>query len=104
MKSAISLPQQLDHYKDYISRIQEIATSNNNANASSIISNGIYIVSAGSSDFIQNYYINPLLYKDQSPDDFSDLLILSYSSFIQVIVPYYLFACLNHALMKNPID
>ncbi|XP_010493379.1 PREDICTED: GDSL esterase/lipase At5g22810 [Camelina sativa] len=81
--SAISLPQQLEHYKDYISRIQEIAVSNNNANASAIISDGIYIVSAGSSDFIQNYYINPLLYKVQSPDDFSDYLILSYSSFIQ---------------------
>lgn len=84
MKSAISLPQQLEHYKDYISRIQEIATSSN-ANATSIISDGIYVVSAGSSDVIQNYYINPLLYKVQSPDDFSDLLILSYSNFIQVI-------------------
>ncbi|KAG5408895.1 hypothetical protein IGI04_005214 [Brassica rapa subsp. trilocularis] len=61
--SAISLPQQLEHYKDYINRIQEIATSNN-ANATSIISDGIYVVSAGSSDFIQNYYINPLLYKN----------------------------------------
>ncbi|WZY75371.1 hypothetical protein YC2023_021755 [Brassica napus] len=80
--SAISLPQQLEHYKDYINRIQEIATSNN-ANATSIISDGIYVVSAGSSDFIQNYYINPLLYKVQSPDEFSDLLILSYSNFIQ---------------------
>lgn len=90
MKSAISLAQQLEHYKDYISRIQEIAASNN-AKATSIISNGIYIVSAGSSDFIQNYYINPLLYKDQSPDEFSDLLILSYSSFIQVIFLHFLF-------------
>ena len=93
MKSAISLPQQLEHYKDYISRIQEIAASSN-ANATSIISDGIYVVSAGSSDFIQNYYINPLLYKVQSPDDFSDLLILSYSNFIQVIYklpPYHHF-------------
>ncbi|CAH8296609.1 unnamed protein product [Eruca vesicaria subsp. sativa] len=66
-----------------ISRIQEIATSSN-ANATSIISDAIYVISAGSSDFIHNYYINPdLLYKVQSPDDFSDLLILSYSNFIQ---------------------
>ncbi|CAN8252607.1 unnamed protein product [Cochlearia groenlandica] len=80
--SAISLPQQLEHYKDYISQIQEIAISNN-ANATSIISDGIYVVSAGSSDFIQNYYINPLFYKVQTPDEFSDLLILSFSNFIQ---------------------
>ncbi|CAA7027722.1 unnamed protein product [Microthlaspi erraticum] len=83
--SAISLPQQLEHYKDYITRVQEIASSNksSNVNVTSIISDGIYVVSAGSSDFIQNYYINPLLNKYQSPDDFSDHLILSYSSFIQ---------------------
>lgn len=102
LKSAISLPQQLEHYKDYISRIQEIATSNNNANASSIISSGIYIVSAGSSDFIQNYYINPLLYKVQSPDDFSDLLILSYSSFIQV--HFSPFICLFKSCLNGISD
>lgn len=110
MKSAISLPQQLEHYKDYINRIQEIATSNN-ANATSIISDGIYVVSAGSSDFIQNYYINPLLYKVQSPDEFSDLLILSYSNFIQVTVillnllSFYLFFSLNTrrpVILSNP--
>ncbi|VVB16801.1 unnamed protein product [Arabis nemorensis] len=81
--SAISLPQQLEHYKDYTNRIQEMSISNNTIDVTSIISDGIYIVSAGSSDFIQNYYINPLLYKVQSPDDFSDQLILSYSNFIQ---------------------
>ncbi|KAG7035968.1 GDSL esterase/lipase, partial [Cucurbita argyrosperma subsp. argyrosperma] len=32
-------------------------------NASAIISGAIYLVSAGSNDFLQNYYVNPLVYK-----------------------------------------
>lgn len=41
----------------------------------SIISGAIYLISAGSSDFIQNYHINPLLYKVYSADQFSDILM-----------------------------
>lgn len=53
------------------------------SNASSIISGAIYLVSAGNSDFIQNYYINPLLYKVYTADQFSDILMQCYSNFIQ---------------------
>lgn len=53
------------------------------SNASSIISGAIYLISAGSSDFVQNYYINPLLYKVYTADQFSDILIQCYASFIQ---------------------
>lgn len=55
------------------------------ANASSIISGGVYLISAGSSDFVQNYYINPLLYKKYTSDQFADILIQSYATFIQVL-------------------
>lgn len=61
------------------------------ANASSIVSDAIYLVSAGSSDFVQNYYINPLLYKVYTADQFSDIVMQDYIVFIQV--------CLN--LMFN---
>ena len=54
------------------------------SNASSIISGAIYLISAGSSDFVQNYYIDPFLYKAYTPDQFSDILIQSYTDFIQV--------------------
>lgn len=57
------------------------------ANASSIISGAIYLISAGSSDFVQNYYINPLLYKVYTPDQFSNILINSFANFIQVSSP-----------------
>ncbi|WCJ19757.1 GDSL-like Lipase/Acylhydrolase family protein [Euphorbia peplus] len=79
---AISLTKQLQYYKDYQKKILEIAAESN-ANVSSIISDSVYLISAGASDFVQNYYINPLLYKKYTPDQFSDILIHSYKIFIQ---------------------
>nr|DAD48726.1 TPA_asm: hypothetical protein HUJ06_018663 [Nelumbo nucifera] len=77
---AIPLTQQLEYYKEYQKKVANIAGK---SNASSIFSGAIYLVSAGSSDFVQNYYINPLLYKVYTPDQFSDLLMQYFSSFIQ---------------------
>ncbi|PSR89900.1 GDSL esterase/lipase [Actinidia chinensis var. chinensis] len=76
----IPLSKQLAYYKEYQTKLVGIAGK---ANASSIISGSVYFISAGSSDFVQNYYINPLLYKVYTPDQFSDILIQSYATFIQ---------------------
>lgn len=76
----LSLPQQLVHYIEYQKKLELIAGQ---SNASTIISGGVYMLSAGSSDFLQNYYINPLLYKVYTPDQFSNILLKSYTNFIQ---------------------
>ncbi|XP_077225629.1 GDSL esterase/lipase APG-like [Tasmannia lanceolata] len=76
---ALSLPQQLEYFKEYKSKLANLAGS---SKASSIISGALYILSAGSSDFVQNYYIDPFLYKVYSPDEFSNILIQRFSSFI----------------------
>jgi phospholipase/lecithinase/hemolysin len=54
-------------------------------NASSIISSSVYFISGGSSDFLQNYYLDPVLYKVYSPDEFSDMLIESFIEFVHEI-------------------
>nr|AFK39647.1 unknown [Lotus japonicus] len=77
---AIPLSQQLEHYKESQNILVGVAGK---SNTSSIISGAIYLISAGSSDFVQNYYINPLLYKVYTADQFSDILIQCYASFIQ---------------------
>lgn len=79
---AIPLTQQLEYYKEYQSKLAQVAGAKQ---ASSIISGAIYIVSTGSSDFIQNYYVNPYLYKVYSPDEFSSVLVESFSDFVQNI-------------------
>ncbi|KAK4369519.1 hypothetical protein RND71_013311 [Anisodus tanguticus] len=76
---AISLSKQVAYYKEYQKKLVVIAGK---VNATSIINGSIHLVSAGSSDFVQNYYINPLLYKAYTPDEFSNILIKSYIKFI----------------------
>ncbi|KAJ6922783.1 hypothetical protein NC652_016439 [Populus alba x Populus x berolinensis] len=78
--SAISLTRQLSYYRDYQMKVVNMAGQ---ARANDIFSGAIHLLSAGSSDFIQNYYINPVLRGLYSVDRFSDLLMSSYSSFIQ---------------------
>ncbi|KAK8940024.1 GDSL esterase/lipase APG [Platanthera guangdongensis] len=76
---AISLPQQLEYYKEYQSKLASVAGS---TKAASIISEALYILSTGSGDFVQNYYINPYLNKLYSPDEFSSILVGSFTNFV----------------------
>lgn len=77
--NTISLNKQLEHYMDYQKKLVEIAGQDN---ATTIITGGIYIISAGSSDFLQNYYINPLLYKLYTPEEFSNILVQQFADFV----------------------
>ncbi|KAB1221219.1 hypothetical protein CJ030_MR2G020383 [Morella rubra] len=77
---AIPLTQQLNNYKNYQTKVVQMV---GRAKANAIFSGAIHLLSAGSSDFIQNYYINPLLNIAYSPDQFSDILMRSYTAFIQ---------------------
>ncbi|KAL2937540.1 hypothetical protein RDABS01_020989 [Bienertia sinuspersici] len=76
----IPLSQQLEHYMDYQKKLESIAGK---TNATSIIKDGVYLISAGSSDFIQNYYINPLLYKLYSPEAFSNVLVQQFAELVR---------------------
>ncbi|KAL5976659.1 hypothetical protein ACLOJK_020992 [Asimina triloba] len=78
---AISLSQQLEYYKEYQTKLAKVAGSKK---AASILSEALYILSAGSSDFVQNYYINPYLYKFYTADEFSTQLVQIFSNFVQV--------------------
>ncbi|TYH32303.1 hypothetical protein ES288_A01G242100v1 [Gossypium darwinii] len=77
---AITLTQQLNYYREYQAKLVNMA---GNDGASNIVSGAIHLLSAGSSDYIQNYYINPLVNRIYTPDQFSDILIRSYTTFIQ---------------------
>lgn len=77
---AIPLTQQLNYYKEYQNKVVSMVGKEK---ANAVFSGGVHLLSAGSSDFIQNYYINPLLNRVYSPYRFSDMLMRSYSSFVQ---------------------
>ncbi|XP_071711432.1 GDSL esterase/lipase At5g22810-like [Rutidosis leptorrhynchoides] len=78
--NTIPLSKQLGYYKKYQKKLVGIAGK---SNATSIITGSVYFISSGSSDFVQNYYVNPLLYKVYTPYQFADILIQDYSHFIQ---------------------
>ncbi|KAL9463554.1 hypothetical protein AB3S75_001376 [Citrus x aurantiifolia] len=80
LNHAISLTQQLQYYREYQSKLAKVAGSKQSA---SIIKDAIYIVGAGSGDFLQNYYVNPLLNKVYTPEQYSSMLVNIFSSFIK---------------------
>ncbi|XP_047341270.1 GDSL esterase/lipase APG-like [Impatiens glandulifera] len=80
LNNAITIYEQLDLYKEYMEKLIEVS---GDEKAISIIKDGLYIVSFGSSDFLQNYYINPLLNQLYSPDQYGSYLINIFSDFIQ---------------------
>ncbi|XP_021743180.1 GDSL esterase/lipase At5g03820-like [Chenopodium quinoa] len=79
---AISLTQQLGYYKDYQSKVTKMVGSEK---AKGMFSGGIHILSAGNSDYLQNYYINPYIYRQYTPDQFADILMTSFANFVQTL-------------------
>ncbi|CAL0326035.1 unnamed protein product [Lupinus luteus] len=80
LNHAIPLSQQLDYFKEYQSKLAQVAGSNK---SESIIKDALYLLSAGSSDFVQNYYVNLLINQAFTPDQYSTYLVGSFTSFIK---------------------
>ncbi|KAL2925024.1 GDSL esterase/lipase APG [Bienertia sinuspersici] len=72
LSHAIPLSQQLAYYKEYQGKLAKVAGS---SKAKSIIKDALYIVGFGSSDFVQNYYVNPFINKLYTPDQYSSYLV-----------------------------
>ncbi|XP_004510325.1 GDSL esterase/lipase APG [Cicer arietinum] len=80
LNHALPLSQQLEYYKEYQSKLAKVAGSKK---AASIIKDALYLLSAGSSDFVQNYYVNPWINKVLTVDQYSSYLLDSFSSFVK---------------------
>ncbi|XP_073157714.1 GDSL esterase/lipase At5g03820-like [Henckelia pumila] len=76
----MTLSQQLANYKEWQRNVVNLVGTDK---ANDTFSKGIHLLSAGTSDFIQNYYINPILNIVYTTDQFSNKLMNYYSSFIQ---------------------
>ncbi|CAN8259111.1 unnamed protein product [Cochlearia groenlandica] len=82
LSHVIPLYQQVEYFKEYKSKIIKVAGSKQ---SDTIIKGAIYLLSAGSSDFVQNYYVNPLLYKVYTVDQYGSYLIDNFSTFIKQV-------------------
>ncbi|KAL4332816.1 hypothetical protein GQ457_07G031510 [Hibiscus cannabinus] len=82
MNHAITLTQQVEYFKEYKTKLAKVAGSSKSA---SIIKDALYVLSAGSGDFLQNYYVNPLLNHAYTPDQYGSFLIDAFKSFVKNI-------------------
>lgn len=78
---ALSLAKQLEYYKEYRTKLARVAGKRK---AAGILSGAVYLMSFGNGDFFQNYYINSSLRRLYSQDQFSQLLIRRFASFVKV--------------------
>ena len=72
MQNVIPLSRQLEYFKEHQIKLAEVTES---SQARSVISDALYILCAASNDFGQNYYINPLLFKRLTVEQFYDLIV-----------------------------
>lgn len=56
---------------------------------------------AGSSDFLQNYYVNPYINKLYTPDQYGSYLVSIFTSFIKVYMYEYLCVILNSQIFVS---
>nr|ACJ84797.1 unknown [Medicago truncatula]AFK43797.1 unknown [Medicago truncatula] len=80
LNHAIPLSQQLEYFKEYQGKLAQVAGSKK---AASIIKDSLYVLSAGSSDFVQNYYTNPWINQAITVDQYSSYLLDSFTNFIK---------------------
>ncbi|KAF4376762.1 hypothetical protein F8388_025633 [Cannabis sativa] len=78
---SLSLNKQLEYYKEFQAKVVGMVGE---ANASSIFSGGLYVISAGTSDFIQNYYISPVLQITYpTVNQYFNILLRNYEQFVE---------------------
>ncbi|KAF4362121.1 GDSL esterase/lipase APG [Cannabis sativa] len=77
---AIPLSQQLKYYKEYQSKLAEVAGQ---SKAKSIMKDALYVLTTGTTDFIQNYYTNSYLRKTYTVEQYSSMLISLMKNFTE---------------------
>uniref|UniRef100_A0A1S4E3N3 non-specific serine/threonine protein kinase n=1 Tax=Cucumis melo TaxID=3656 RepID=A0A1S4E3N3_CUCME len=77
---AITLGQQLANYKEYQGKVAMVV---GDEEAAAIVADGLHILSCGTGDYLQNYYINATVRRRFTPYEYSSFLVASFSKFIK---------------------
>eukprot|EP00253_Pinus_taeda_P005741 PITA_05741 len=80
--NVLTLGHQLENFKLYR---QQLVNMVGGENASEIISGALFVLSTGSNDFANKYYINPITRADYNVTEFQDHLLTYLSRFIEGI-------------------
>lgn len=82
LNRAIAMSQQLRSYREYQGKLIKLVGKNK---ANEMVAGGIHLLGAGSSDYIQNYYVNPVLNRQYTPDQYADTLMRSFNTVVQTL-------------------
>lgn len=78
----LPLGKQVENFRDYRRKLSNLIGAKN---ATRIISKGLFLISMGTNDFVNNYYTNSILRERYNVTQFQNLLLRSLSKFIKDI-------------------
>lgn len=81
MQSVLSLSDQLEMFNDYITKLEQIVGYER---TSTLLSESLFIVVAGSNDITNTYFGMPVRKSQYDVSSYTDLLVSYASSFMQV--------------------
>lgn len=84
MQSVLSLSDQLDMFKDYLIKLEQLV---GNERTSKILSQSLIILVTGSNDITNTYFGTPLRKSTYDVSSYSDFLVGYASTFVQVKNP-----------------
>ncbi|PWA98241.1 SGNH hydrolase-type esterase domain-containing protein [Artemisia annua] len=80
LSNVISLSKQLEYFREYKARL---ARHVGKKRAQEIVTNGVFLLSMGTNDFLQNYYVEPTRAKQFTIDKYQDFLISAMAKYIK---------------------
>lgn len=85
------MSKQLEYFREYKARLARLVGKKR---AQEIVTNAVFLLSMGTNDFLQNYYVEPTRSKQYSIDKYQDFLISAMSKNIKVSGLSFSLSCL----------
>ncbi|KAJ9566157.1 hypothetical protein OSB04_002123 [Centaurea solstitialis] len=82
LSNVISLSKQLEYFREYKARLGRLVGKKK---AQEIVTNGVFLLSMGTNDFLQNYFVEPTRAKQFTIDKYQDFLISAMTKYIKAL-------------------
>lgn len=86
------MSKQLELFREYKARLGRLVGKKR---AQEIVTNGVFLLSMGTNDFLQNYYVEPTRSKQYTIEKYQDFLISAMTKYIKVSLSLSLSQCLS---------
>ncbi|KAH7544914.1 hypothetical protein FEM48_Zijuj01G0036400 [Ziziphus jujuba var. spinosa] len=80
LSGVLSIPKQLEYFMHYKVKLQKLVGEQR---AEYIIKNAIIVLSMGTNDFLQNYYVEPIRSKEYTVEEYQNFLVSRVDNYIK---------------------